>query len=692
MRKILPALLIPCALSTGCALLWGADEPFIGPYVQGVGRDSALILWETETPSEGEVDWGESETGTRTAREVLARTLHAVPIAGLRPDTRYVYRVRWEKKASAFFSFRTLPPEGTRRLRLAVYGDSRSNPAVHSAVARRILDADPDVVIHTGDIVADGTRKEQWKPQFFDPARELLARKPVVTSLGNHEKDARHYYEYFPAAGNVGWFSYRWAHVHFIVLDTQKPFEPGSEQYAWLEKELRTPDAEWRLVYFHYPMFSCHPTRGINANRWAWQDLFDRHGVDLVLTGHDHYYHRTHRIGRAAEASSAGVYHITSAGGGASLYPVEVKPYTAAAESVHHFLMLELDGGRAVGTAIGVDGRTVDAFSIDRTAADSSPFVSYEMALWERALVEAIDKIEPAPVEPGAARVERRLELPGFLPGAQVAHRWIGGSSYWAAGESSGVTEQREGQNLALTLWGEGPVRAMYPLPRLELRVLKPPPGCRDFVNRALVLDPLRIAASRLIRAPRFHGKVQVDGKLAEADWATASVTSGFTRSFGRFIADGETLLLGHDEVGMVVGARVRSLADKPLEKGAKERDTRHMFRTDEALTIVLTSPAIIPITFFLCGNSRGTKFDSLTNATLWNPDWEFAAAEIPGGWSAEARIPWKALGLSGPPARPWRINFFRWDTVDRALSEWAPTFSAYGTSRKHDGRIELVQ
>jgi hypothetical protein len=295
-------------------------------------------------------------------------------------------------------------------------------------------------------------------------------------------------------------------------------------------------------------------------------------------------------------------------------------------------------------------------------------------------------------VDAGAARVERRLELPSFLPGSQVAYRWVGGSSYWAAGECSGVVETRDGQPLALVLWGEGPPRAMYPLPRLELRVLRPPAGCRDFTNRAVVLDPLRIAAGRHVVAPRLRRQIRVDGNLDEEAWRGAAASSGFTRSFGRFLSDGEVLLLGHDGDGLVVGARLRSLADKPLEKGAKDRDTRHMFRTDEALTVVLTSPAIIPITFFLCGNSRGTRFDSLTNATLWNPDWEFAAAEIPGGWSAEARVPWKALGLKAAPAKPWRINFFRWDTVDRALSEWAPTFSAYGTSRRHDGRIEFAR
>src|SRR5262249_29878640 len=160
---------------------------------------------------------------------------------------------------------------------------SRSNPEVHAEIVRRMLALGPDIVINTGDLVADGTKKEHWKPQFFDPLKPLFARTPVITCMGNHERDAGLYYDYFTYPNNEARLSYRWANVHFIVLDSQKPYDPGSEQYKWLDAELAGPDADWRVVFFHYPMFSCHPTRDVNGNRWAWQDLFDRRGVDIVF-------------------------------------------------------------------------------------------------------------------------------------------------------------------------------------------------------------------------------------------------------------------------------------------------------------------------------------------------------------------------------------------------------------------------
>jgi hypothetical protein len=93
-------------------------------------------------------------------------------------------------------------------------------------------------------------------------------------------------------------------------------------------------------------------------------------------------------------------------------------------------------------------------------------------------------------------------------------------------------------------------------------------------------------------------------------------------------------------------------------------------------------------LTFLFAGNTRGTRYDSLNGVVLWSAAWEFAAAERPGGWSAEAFIPWAALGLEGPPASAWRANFIRRDEATLEIAEWAATFSRGGDERKRDGTI----
>jgi predicted phosphodiesterase len=542
-------------------------EPVVGPYLQGLERESVTILWETEEKSVGEVDIGEGSRMSRVLREAEPRSFHKVVIGGLRADTLYSYRVRWGEKTSAVHAFRTMTPQGTRRLRIAAYGDSRSNPDTHAAIARRILESDPDLVLHTGDLVTDGTVKEQWKPQFFDPIRRLAAEKYLIACIGNHEKDSPHYYDYLDYPGNEAWFSYRAANLHLIVLDSQKPLGPGTEQQAWLEKELAGPDADWRIVMLHSPLYTSHPFRETGPHRWALQDAIDRGGVDLVLNGHDHFYARTHRIGRAWDKASRGLYQVTTAGGGARLYPVEQKPYTARAESAHHFIFLELDGLRITGTATDIEGKVIDRFTIDRAGPEEGPFVSYEMLLWEKDLQAAIDTIEPRTVSPADAAIERSFGLPGFPAGPSlVAWKWVGGSSFWPGGGGRVMT--RPGEPFVAAALGQGGAASMYPLPELELTLVSGPPGGRPFVNRTLRVAPLRISLARSLRAPRTAG-IQLDGRLDEEDWASSPRAGKFTREAGRALSGREWLSLLWDEAGIVFCARVDSSIERPCETGA---------------------------------------------------------------------------------------------------------------------------
>lgn len=61
---------------------------------------------------------------------------------------------------------------------------------------------------------------------------------------------------------NSYWYSAGFGGVRVIATSGTHEFEPGSEQYAWLEEELRkanTPEARakepWVVVSNHYPMY-----------------------------------------------------------------------------------------------------------------------------------------------------------------------------------------------------------------------------------------------------------------------------------------------------------------------------------------------------------------------------------------------------------------------------------------------------
>lgn len=83
----------------------------------------------------------------------------------------------------------------------------------------------------------------------------------------------------------------------------------------------------------------------------------------MVLTGHDHTYERT--------TPQNGVTYVVT-GAGAKLSDVGRSDFTAAAEKVLQFLMVEVDGGRLNLQAIDKTGLVFDEVTLN-TAGEVVP-------------------------------------------------------------------------------------------------------------------------------------------------------------------------------------------------------------------------------------------------------------------------------------------------------------------------------
>ena len=88
--------------------------------------------------------------------------------------------------------------------------------------------------------------------------------------------------------------------------------------------------------------------------RNAYEELFQTHGVDLVLAGHDHDYQRSVVIDD--------IIYVVS-GAGAKLRNAGRASFTVVSERVFHYLQLEINENVLEATAISADG-VVDEFSI----------------------------------------------------------------------------------------------------------------------------------------------------------------------------------------------------------------------------------------------------------------------------------------------------------------------------------------
>lgn len=125
--------------------------------------------------------------------------------------------------------------------------------------------------------------------------------------------------------GNA-FYSFQHGYIHFIVLSSYSDTRIGSPQYEWLVAELdsrvnRTA-TPWLIVSFHCPLYTTF-TGHVNESqslqmKASMEPLFHRHKVNLVISGHDHGYMRTHSLfpnGTIDKSGAAPIYLTLGAGG-----------------------------------------------------------------------------------------------------------------------------------------------------------------------------------------------------------------------------------------------------------------------------------------------------------------------------------------------------------------------------------------
>ena len=354
-------------LTTVCALFvclspGKAEEKLVGgPYVVNVGTRSATIAYIVQT---SEVKVGASGAEARTI-PVLHR--ERVSMTGLTAGTKYEYDVlnRDEGKGS----FRT-PPAGRGDFEFVVFGDTRTRPEVHQRVINAIVEKTrPDLVIHTGDLVADGSDTALW-PIFFGIEKELLRKAAFFPVLGNHERNSQQYHEFFDA--DPGYYSFNWGGAHFIALNSDfANVSPSAsvretywaEQVRWMEADLQANrKADFRFVISHHPPITAVRRRQGDENNERMKaliPLLEKYNVTATLNGHDHNYQ--HHL-------KNGVHYVVTGGGGAPVYEVDapIAGITQKVEGVENFVQVKVQGTALRMVAFALDGRILETIEIHK--------------------------------------------------------------------------------------------------------------------------------------------------------------------------------------------------------------------------------------------------------------------------------------------------------------------------------------
>jgi predicted phosphohydrolase len=339
-----PTACLGCMLSLllMAQLAQGEDIVSMGPYVQNGASTSMVIMWQTATPGGSHVAYWSDTLQMKFATAPEPVTQHEIRLENLEPDTLYTYLVLSSTEEIFESTFRTAM-ESERSFRFVVYGDSRTSPDDHRAVVTAIINNHPELVLHTGDLVAVGENRESWQPEFFDPAKDLMHHTPMFPILGNHEywhSGRSWFFSFLSLPNNEQWFAFTYSNVRFIGLDTNVSFYPDSPQYRWLENELKSDvyqQSTWRIVYFHHPPFTASRYSDDPEIIHNLLPLFELGKVDMVFSGHAHAYERY---------AHHGIQYIVTGGGGTHLVPLSedtAPPLRLVGESLLHHCVLDVN-------------------------------------------------------------------------------------------------------------------------------------------------------------------------------------------------------------------------------------------------------------------------------------------------------------------------------------------------------------
>jgi fibronectin type 3 domain-containing protein len=309
-----------------------------GPFSSRVTGSSAVISWWTNEPTTGSVTVG----GTTVIDPVGSTRHHEIAVTGLPSGTSHSYTVT-SGAATATGTFRTARPSG-QTFSFAMIGDFGGGGGGATENAASIKAAGTDFIQTVGDNVYPSsgppdpnfaTTYSDFDQRFFKPFGPTVKDQAFFPANGNKEYygDGQ-WWDAFPMHGsNHSWYSYDWGDAHILVLDTEVPYSPGTEQYAFAEVDLAAnQNAKWRIVVTHGPPYSS-TSAGSSSDgvRTHLVPLFQARNVHLVASGNSHNYERTYPLIDGDPVTTGGVtYLVTGAGGnGRNTFQMAQPAYSA---------------------------------------------------------------------------------------------------------------------------------------------------------------------------------------------------------------------------------------------------------------------------------------------------------------------------------------------------------------------------
>ena len=394
---------------------------------------------------------------------------YAATMSGLTLASKYRYSVTANGSKIAEGVFTTRKRRGMPT-RFVAFGDNSYGEIGQRAIAYYAYETKPDFVMNTGDNVYESGLDNEYARYFFpvynaefahpSMGAPLLRAVPFYTVIANHDvhgkdanghpcadfdktPDALGYYtnmhlpmngpstpafptpisgaddvlaafktsagDRYPRMAN---YSFDYGDAHFLCLDSNVYIDPTDPALqSWIADDLSKTNALWKFVVYHHPAFNVGDEHYKEQQMRVLCPIFEQHGVDFVLSGHEHVYQRTRPIRFAAKDESgakmlgkgnrhvpgtftvdhdfdgakvthaAGIIHIGTGAGGKHLYDPgfdddqskwlheedENIAYVDRFHSRHHsFTAFDIDGRTLKLRQIDELGRTVDSITVTK--------------------------------------------------------------------------------------------------------------------------------------------------------------------------------------------------------------------------------------------------------------------------------------------------------------------------------------
>ncbi len=327
--------------------------------------NSVVITWFTNADTSNPIVEYSTNSELLNSKEVKAITkkisgtfIYTTELSDLNSSETYYYSVSSdESHKREIMSFTTIANRGINQVRFLVYGDTRSQRDVRSALSEKIMGHfrdDFEFTINLGDIVDDGRDQDLWN-NYFEDTEELNAYKQGIYIEGNHEKGLETLmYDNLPmiSTENNRYYAFSYGDIGLIILNSNSYTIDDDDQTDWLNETLFqfSQKNSFNFAFMHHPLLH---NRSQSCHREKWRPLFEKYNVSCIFAGHNHHYERSYPITNLdlLEFDNSELYryknlknpiYFVSGSAGAPLYDLYDFDFIAKNQKAYHFILVEI--------------------------------------------------------------------------------------------------------------------------------------------------------------------------------------------------------------------------------------------------------------------------------------------------------------------------------------------------------------